>query len=286
MKPARPLQTICGDGRWIAHDGHRVYAAYLTNGSALKPYISMLPAPSGRNLLSDAPHDHIHHHGIWWGHGDVNGVTFYLELPSENPGSIVHREYIDPIQEKERVGFTGRLEWRAPSGETLIRETRRIALLFQRSDGYALDLESTYEAQTDLAFGTTKESALPIVRIADAFNGKAGGEILNSEGRRGEKETFGQPARWVDIAAPVPERYGSHRREGVACLDHPDNPHHPNRWFTREYGPISPREGNLFIGEETLPKGFALRLKHRLIVHKGGPEEADIEAAWQAYASE
>lgn len=285
MNP-KNLNYICEEGRWIAHDGNRVYAAYLMNGAALKPYISVLPAPSGRNLLADAPHDHIHHHGVWWGHGDVNGVTFYLELPSHNPGRILHREYVSLDLKKEAVGFTQILDWNAPTGETLLQETRRIALLFNRNDGYALDLESAYEAQTDIAFGTTKESAMPIIRMADAFNGKAGGAILNSEGGRGEKETFGQPARWVDYSAPVPERYGKHAREGLACLDHPSNPHHPNRWFTREYGPLSPREGHLFTGAETLPKGDVLRLKHRVIVHKGGPEEADIEAAWQAYADE
>ena len=282
-RPERP-GVIRTDSRWILHDGHRVVLAYLMNGSATKPYVSMLAAPSGRNLLADAPSDHIHHHGIWWGHGDVNGVTFYLELPEEDPGEIQHVEWVSETPHVGEHGFVQRLAWRAPSGETLIEEERSLGVSFEREDGYHVYLDSTYTAMDDLTLGTTKESALPIIRMGDAFNGKSGGVIANSEGRRGESETFGEAARWVDYHAPVPEGYGGPGLEGLACLDHPSNPDHPNRWFTRAYGPLSPREGNLFAGEQSVARGERSRFRHAIVVHAGDEADARIEEAWQEYA--
>ena len=283
-QPSNPT-VIRDDSKWILHDRHRVCLAYVMNGTATKPYVSMLAAPSGRNLLADAPSDHIHHHGIWWGHGDVNGVTFYLELPDEEPGEIRHVEWVERAPAVGDHGFVERLDWVAPSGETLIREERSLGVSFSRSDGYWLYLDNTYTAQTDLTLGTTKESALLIIRMADAFNGKAGGSIVNSEGANGEADTFGEPARWVDYHAPVPEAYGGPGVEGLACLDHPGNPDHPNSWFTRGYGPLSPREGNLFAGEQTVASGETFRFRHAIVVHAGDEADANIEAAWREYST-
>jgi hypothetical protein len=285
MRQPRNPGFLADERRWLLHDGHTVYLVYMMNGCALKPYVSMLAAPSGRNLLADAPADHIHHHGIWWGHGDVNGVTFYLELPSENPGAIRHRRWLELRRDDESIGCTHALDWVAPNGDVLLCETRRLSVRFGRPSGYTLDLESAYTAQADLRFGTTKESGMPLIRLADAFNGRAGGEIVNSKGARGERGTFGQPARWVDYHAPVPAGYAAGGREGLACMDHPTNPDHPTRWFTREYGPLSPREGNHFVGEQRLPAGETLRLRHRVYVHEGDETAADVEGVYTEFAS-
>jgi hypothetical protein len=277
--------ALYDDSHWILADGHTVYLVYLMNGCATKPYISALAAPSGRNLLADCPHDHIHHHGVWWGHGDVNGVTFYLELPNEDPGRIVHRRWAEQIRESDHVGFVEELDWVAPSGEVLICETRRLGVTFGSLKGYTVDFENEYVAQADIRFGTTKESGTPLIRLADAFNGRGGGVIVNSEGGRSEQATFGVSARWVDYHAPVPPAYGSHGFEGLACFDHPTNPDYPNKWFTREYGPLSPREGNHFVGETELKCDDALRLRHRLYVHEGNETAGDVEAEFRRFAT-
>ena len=285
MRIPRNPGALYDDYHWILADGHAVYLVYLINRCATKPYVSVLAAPSGRNLLADCPQDHIHHHGVWWGHGDVNGVTFYLELPHENPGQIVHRRWIEQIREPNRVGFVEELDWIAPSGGTLICEIRRLSATFGSTTGYVVDFENEYVAQTDIRFGTTKESGTPLIRLADAFNGRGGGVIVNSEGGRGEQGPCGVSARWVDCPAPFPPAYGSRGWEGFACFDHPTNPDYPNKWFTREYGPLSPREGNHFVGETDLKHGDALRLRHRLYVHEGDEAKGDVESEFRTFAT-
>ncbi|GIX06642.1 MAG: hypothetical protein KatS3mg115_1045 [Candidatus Poribacteria bacterium] len=284
MRSERPWSVLSEENRWVVHSGSRAWLVYLLRGAATKPYISMLPAPSGRNLLADAPSDHLHHHGIWWAHGDVNGVDFYLETPGAHRGRIVHREWLEVTETPDRVGFVERLSWKGPDGREMIEEVRRIRLTRGWRSGLLLELESVYRALEDLRFGTTKESGIPLIRMADAFTGRAGGRIENSEGQQGEEATFGRPARWVSYTAPVPEGYGG-GWEGLTCFDHPSNPHHPTCWFTREYGPLSPREGHHFTGEERLAAGETLRLRHGIYVHRGAPADLDLESAFSEYVS-
>ena len=59
--------------------------------------------------------------------------------------------------------------------------------------------------------------------------------MVNSEGNKGEKETFGTPSPWMDC-------YGARKTgtEGIAILQHPSSRWYPSRWFTRDYGFMSP----------------------------------------------
>ena len=73
------------EGRFLVHSTDFVSLAYEFRGSGRKPFIRTLVGPSGRNMLDAPAADHAHHLGIWWGHGDVNGIDFYLELPRTSP---------------------------------------------------------------------------------------------------------------------------------------------------------------------------------------------------------
>ena len=271
-----------------SHNENFVYLDYQYRSAANKPFVSTLCGPSGRNLLENSPGDHLHHHGIWWGHGDVNGVDFYLELPHDLPhGSIDHVAFTQTIDDRPRFGFDQLLAWVDHTGATLIDERRLLLLTFRDSDHYTVDLDSTYRARSDLAFGDTKESVLPGIRVAETMTGDVGGCITSSEGVTGEKATFGQPARWVDVSATRRMVYLREEiTEGIACFDHPANPGHPTHWFTREYGPFSPFEGHHFYEDRTLHQGASLRLRHRLLIHRGPASEAGLDDHYATYCEE
>ncbi|MEX2538306.1 MAG: DUF6807 family protein, partial [Actinomycetota bacterium] len=77
------LELVVDDRRFLVQRDNMIAFLYAYRGYSNKPYIPVLRGPSGRNVLEDSPVDHVHHHGIWWGHGDVNGIDFYLEVPAE-----------------------------------------------------------------------------------------------------------------------------------------------------------------------------------------------------------
>jgi hypothetical protein len=271
-----------------SHNENFVFLDYEYQSATNKPFISTLCGASGRNMLESSPADHLHHHGIWWGHGSVNGVDFYLELPHDLPhGTITHIAFTETIDDRPRFGFDQVLAWVDHTGATLIDERRALRINFRDLEHYTVDLDSTYTARTDLTFGDTKESVLPGIRVAETMTGAVGGSITSSEGLTGEKATFGQPARWVDISATRSTIYMREEvTEGIACFDHPANPGHPTRWFTREYGPFSPFEGHHFYEDRFLTAGASLRLRHRLVVHRGPASQAGLDDKYARYCEE
>ena len=116
--------------------------------------------------------------------------------------------------------------------------------------------------------------------MVPALSVDSGGTLVNARGDRTEEGTFGKPAEWADF-------YGSRGGvvEGLAILNHPENRWTPPPWFTRDYGFFSPTPFNWFEeGHLDLPRGEALRLRYRVVVHGGTTDEARIAEFYEAYA--
>ena len=270
----------------LSAQGCFVVFRYLTH----RPHITTLCGASGRNLLEDGPVDHLHQHGVWWGHGDVNGVDYYIELPGgdgrPDQGRIEHVAWHSIVDEAPRFGFVEELAWRDHHQDLVLRETRTVAVHVGGGDHYTIDLDSTYTALVAVTFGDTKEAALPGIRVAESLTVAGGATMRNSRGQTGELETFGQAAEWLDISGARSLIYmGQGLTEGIACFDHPANPAHPNRWFTRGYGPVSPFPGHHFYDQRSLEGGDTLHLRHRLVVHQGDAAEAGVEEHYRRYCS-
>ena len=209
------------DGRFVVHSTDFVSLAYEFRGSGRKPFIRTLVGPSGRNMLDAPAADHAHHLGIWWGHGDVNGIDFYLEMPREDlpAGRIEHVAFDEIVDDAPRFGFTEQLHWTAPDAEVVIEEQRSLLVDFTHDLHYALDLASTYTAKRELVFGDTKESVLPGIRPAAQLSVFAGATMVNSHGGRGEAECMGKPAAWIDVTATRPGLYWKQVTEGLSAKD-------------------------------------------------------------------
>ena len=282
-----PTLSVTDDEFTIAAQGCFVVFRYLTRP---RPHIATLCGPAGRNLLEDSPVDHLHHRGVWWGHGDVNGVDYYLELAGgdglPDRGAIEHLRWRSITEEGRRFALVEELAWRDHRGEVVLTEQRSVAVDLAAGDRYTVDLDSCYTAMVDIAFGDTKEAALPGIRVAEALTSAGGAAMTNARGQAGEAATFGQPAEWLDVSSPRSLIYlGAALTEGIACFDHPENPGYPNRWFTRGYGPVSPFPGHHFHPDRELAQGAQLRLRHRLLIHAGNAEEAGVAAAAAEYGA-
>jgi hypothetical protein len=283
------LSLVVDDRRFLVQRDNHIAFLYAYRGYTNKPYIVVLRGPSGRNVLEDSPGDHVHHHGVWWGHGDVNGVDFYLEVPAPGRclGRIEHDEFIETTDDVPRFGFVEELRWVDDGDQVLLDEERSVFVNFRDQTFYTVDLRSTYTARRDLTFGTTKESVLPGIRMAEALTGVCGGHIRSSTGAHGESRIFGQPAEWFDYWGERKAVYGlADVVEGVAVFDHPSNPNHPNPAFVRAYGPNSPFQGHHFTGETTLASGDSWRYRHRLVVHDGDTDQADVDGKYRTWIEE
>ena len=106
---------------------------------------------------------------------------------------------------------------------------------------------------------------------------------MNSNGQEGEKATFGQPAAWC---AYFGKRQGHPGVvEGIALLDHPSNPWAPSKWFTRDYGFISPTPMNFLDKSWEMAAGQSVSLKYRVLLFAGDAKEAEIERIYREWAA-
>ena len=267
--------------------GGQPFTEYHFNNGPF-PYLDPLIGPTGTNLLRNFPmrdvegetHDHPHHRGLWFTHGDVNGHDFWSSKHGEK---IVHEDFVE-IDSKAGC-FTTTNQWRS-GGETICADTRTLAFRAV-PDGVEIDFTVTIHASNgDAVFGDTKEGAMAIRLAAGLQVDKPGaGRIVNSDGLT-DKDAWGKRALWCDDSGPL-----GGGTVGVAILDHPSNPRHPTGWHARTYGlfAANPFAIKSFKFSDTeapfvIPAGKSATFRYRFLFHKGDAKAAGIDRRFQAWA--
>jgi hypothetical protein len=87
-------------GATVTVDGDP-FASYLLN-SGHQPVIWPIIGPEGQAMTRQYPlgerlpgekDDHPHHRSLWFNHGSVNGLDFWMEPDEEDDNQIKHREF-------------------------------------------------------------------------------------------------------------------------------------------------------------------------------------------------
>jgi hypothetical protein len=277
-----------GDGKIAVKLDGKPFTAYHFLDKWDKPFLHPILSFSGEVVTRGWPveplpgdsNDHTWHRGLWYSHGDVNGVDFWREKGRDQTGRMIPKRA--PETKGDRI--TADLDLVAPDGKRhgTIRESIRF-----HSDGAAryIDLEVTLmaDAGMPMKFGDTEEGALGF-RFTEDFREDRGAKMRNSEGVTG-KPIWGKQARWTDYSV---ERNG--KPLGVTIMDHPSNPRHPTYWHARNYGlnsanPFGVRD---FTGDKSkdgsliVPQGGNTVFRYRVAVHSG----ADPEKMFQTFAKQ
>jgi len=92
---------------------------YRYAGGVFKPYVAELYLPDGRNVVRDAPHDHLHHHGLMFA-WNVDGVEFWGEAGPV--GRQVHRRFTrrGPGRDPATACIAEDLDWVAADGKKVL----------------------------------------------------------------------------------------------------------------------------------------------------------------------
>jgi len=272
------------------------YVPLSGNRPVLYPVIGPTGAPVTRAYpIEDArPHearDHIHHRSLWFGYEGINGINFWhepedLDQPAPIDGRQVHREFVTAEKRGDTVLLVTRTDYVDGNGKRVAEDERTLRFGTageSRWIDYTIKLRSP---EGPLKIGDTKEGAFA-VRVAGTMKVDAnlGGKIVNSNGQE-NAEAWGQPAEWVDYHGPV-----EGETVGIAILAHPSSLKAKPRWHVRTYGlfasnPIGARDysGGEEVGGLEVPEGQPIVLRHKVLIHPGDHQSADIAGAYQAYA--
>lgn len=290
--------------------GGSLFTEYIFKG-APKPYLYPVLASDGTELMRHYPMkdvageitDHPHHRSLWFTHGLVNGIDFWLERDLTKQGRIVNAS-VDSAVRSDVAEITSRNRWEGPDGAVQMTDTTVIRARARADGTRELDYEVTLEAPAGRAvvLGDTKEGAMAIrlplwmtpphtyTQEKQRVQHAGLGTIVNAEGLRND-DTWGKRSTWVDYFAP---REG--KVYGVAMFDHPANPRHPTWWHVRSYAlfaanPFGQHDfepahrNNPSAGDLTIPAGGKVTFRWRMVFHYGDADAAKIAERYREYAA-
>ncbi len=271
-----------------------------------KPYLSPLRTASGAivtrgfPMVADVPgeaHDHPHHRGLWFTHGNVNGYDFWGNEESQKgankgKGKVVLKR-IDKVTSGKTGTIDSTFEWKIPTGQTLLRESRKMTF-YSEPQVRTIDFDITLSPEEVVTFGDTKEGMFAI-RLAsgleedqpkDIAEPKRTGKIVNAQNKMTEKNVWGKRSEWVDCSGLL-----DGQSFGVAIFDYPANPRYPTYWHARGSGLLASNIFGVHDFEKdnrdaslTIQPGQPLRFRYRVLIHPGDAGAAGLRDRYARYS--
>lgn len=266
------------DEQVVVEVGGEVFTCYKFSPDLKKPYFWPVNGPvSGESITAESIKPYPHHNSLFFGCDRVNGANFWQE--GIERGQIVSQRPRLVKSSGRKVVFIDECLWAQPGKEAVIRDLRKVTISAPGDAVRFIDFEITLEMLEDVRILKTNHSLFS-ARVVPELSVKSGGALVNAEGGKGEKGTWGVQSPWCDY-------YGQRNGivEGIAILQHRENPWFPSKWFTRDYGFFSPTpmywpENDSHID---LARGETLTLKYRVVVHGGTVEESRIAEIYENY---
>jgi hypothetical protein len=291
------------------------FTSYRYPENLEKPFLFPVMAPNGSVITRGFPIeprkgeriDHPHHIGIWFNHGNVNGLDFWNNssvIPADKKdsyGHIVHQKIV-----KAESGMKGVLEvvmnWDDNKGNTLLRENTRYifsggnnsrtidhissltaengpVVIGESKEGmFAIRVDRTFEMPSTESLIFTDEKGNPTTVKATDNTGVTG-MYVSSNGKQGDS-VWGTRNEWVILTGTKDNIIIS-----MAIFDNPKNPGYPAYAHARGYGLFSLNNLGQNSYDPTLEKksyniekGKSITLYHRFYVQSGSgltPENAN-----------
>lgn len=277
---------------WKVYDNGKLFAGYIEYQNGF-PIVYPVIGPGGQSMTRDFPMksgtegeklDHDHHRSLWFTHGEVNGIDFWIDDAHEGTGRIVQTAGEATVNAKsEAVVITTENDWNDADGKRQLSDSRRTT--FHTEDGKRIiDFEVVLRATDgDVNFGDTKEGSFGI-RVAGTMkvDSKLGGKITNAEGLTDAK-AWAKKSNWVNYSGPVDDK-----TVGMSVFYHPSSFAAPCSWHVRTYGlfAANPFGHYHFNGGDktegvTLKDGQTMTIRCRVVLYQG---DFDAEATAKAFA--
>ena len=309
------VKFVKGDHKVDVMIGGKLFTSYQYPTNMEKPYLYPVISPNGSVVTRGFPLeprakeriDHPHHIGIWFNHGDVNGLDFWNNssaIPAakkDSYGHIVTREIV-----KAKNGKKGTLEviteWKDNKENTLLLENKKY-IFSGNKDSYTIDHISTLTAASGTVTFTDNKEGMFAIRVDRAFemptnqpavftdsqgnpttvratdNEGVTGMYTSSSGKKGD-DVWSTRNDWVLLSGTKDNVLTT-----FGFWDHPKNLGYPGHSHARGYGLFSTNNlGSQAYNKEhdkivvTLQKGESITLRHRFFIQSGKeitPAQAD-----------
>ena len=323
--PAKGFQVVANESGKrvdITIDG-KPFTSYIYPDTLKKPVLYPIRTAAGTLVTRGFPldarprerFDHPHHVGLWFNHGDVNGLDFWnnsYDIPADRApkmGTIHHKRVIEAKGGADRGELSVEMEWDTADDVALLRETTRF-IFRGAGDARSIDRITTLTAlgrpvvfrdnkEGSLGLRVTRELEQPaekpelftdatgqVTKVPVLDNTGVTGLYTSSEGLKGDA-VWGTRGRWCMLAGKIGAEPVT-----IAILDHPSNPNSPTYWHARGYGLFSanvfgrkvfdPTQDELTL---TLEPGKSVTFRHRVLILGTPATPESIEREFQTFAA-
>ncbi len=276
----QPLRASLEADRVRVFVGDSLFTEYCFPADGKLPHFFPLNGPrSGQSVTIRNADPYPHHASLWLGCDQVNGGNYWQE--GLDRGQIRSKDVRLIEAEGERVAFEQDCIWERPGAEAPFDDHRRIRIFAPSPERRVIDVEVTLKARIDVTIGKSNHS-LFAARMAPDLAAAGGGALRNPAGGLAELGTFGRLGAWMDARGKRPTG-----TEGLTLFPHPANDGGQARWFTRDYGFLSPTPMYWLEGDALhLRRGDSLRLRYRVLIHADAPPTGELDRVAKAWAAE
>lgn len=293
----------------------KLFTSYQYPSNMEKPYLFPVYAPNGSVITRGFPLeprkgeriDHPHHIGLWFNHGNVNGLDFWNNssaIPADKKNAYGHIVVKQIVKAKKNL-LEVISNWDDNKGNTLLIENSKYIFSGDKNSRTIDHISTLTAANGPVTFTDNKEGMFAI-RVDRAFempsnesliftddkgnpttvkatdNAGVTGMYRSSNGKKGDA-VWGTRNDWVMLSGTKDNVLTT-----MAVFDHPKNMGYPAHSHARGYGLFSTNNlgaTSYIPGDQkivvTLQKGESLTLRHRFYVQSGS--ELTTEKANQIF---
>lgn len=263
-----------GDRRVLVYNHGTITNATAPKAQGHSGYIHPIYGLDGEVITGDFPADHVYHRGLYWAWPHIEiagkeydlwslrgiGIEFVRWTTREVKGDVASLGI-------ENGWFVG--------DKKVMRELVRVRAHREEIQGRAIDLELSW-TPTDQEVTLWGAPGKSYGGLTLRFGTRTQTIVTVPEGRASE-DLLMKKIPWADLSG----NFGAKGLSGAAVFVHPGHPDYPPEWMTREYGVLA--VGWPGVNARTLKAGQTVTCRYRIWVHRGNPEAAEIQKAYELF---
>ncbi len=293
----------------------KLFTSYQYPSNMEKPYLFPVYSPNGSVITRGFPLeprkgervDHPHHIGIWFNHGNVNGLDFWNNssaIPAARKDSYGHIVVKEVVKAKsgKKASLVVISNWDDNKGNTLLVENAQYIFSGDKTSR-TIDHISTLTAANGVVTITDNKEGMFAIRVDRAFEMPSNESLIFTDDKGNPTtvratDNTGVTGMYVSSSGLKGDLVWSSRNDWVllsgtkdnvlttmGVFDHPKNLGYPAHSHARGYGLFSTNNlgSQSYVKDHekivvTLQKGESITLRHRFYLTSGAeltPEKAN-----------
>lgn len=239
-------------------------------------YIHPIYGLDGEVLTDDFPADHGDHRGLYWAWPHIKIGSQEFDLWSMRGIRYEFQRWLTREAQPDAAVLAVENGWFV-GDKQVVRETVRIKVHPASSESRSMDLEFTWTPmdQPITLWGSEGKS---YGGLTLRF-GPRSRTMITVPTVRTTNDLMVTKLPWADLSGDL--NRNAVGLSGAAVFVHPEHPDFPPTWMTRHYGLLA--VGWPGVTPQTFAAGKPFACRYRLWIHRGAPEAAEIQKAYETY---